>query len=217
MRSRLERRRRRVLNDPLLTWERISDPVLRRLVSRRRTRRRVMTINATAQAEHLRVVTAALGYHGRAIPLVWMCWPRQAKQPNRVLEPVWARVGPGGPRAAGGRAGGGCGGSSLQLSRIYRIGWPHMAGIGWCECEEGQTRWCDRQGRIQPMIQQVTQRGDCRKGQAQVFQGGRLADASRASVAGLEPATMITPLCWVRRRQKPGAAVPRVVTAPIVE
>ncbi len=67
-----------------------------------------------------------------------------------------------------------------------------MAGIGWCECEEGQTRWRDRQGRIQPMIQQVTQRGDCRKGQAQVFQGCRLADASRASVAGLEPATMIT-------------------------
>jgi len=78
--ARHERRLRRALNDPLLTWERSSAPVVRRLVSRQRARRRVMIIDETAQAEHLRVLTAARWYRGRAIPLAWVCWPEQTKQ-----------------------------------------------------------------------------------------------------------------------------------------
>jgi hypothetical protein len=77
--ARHKRRLRRVLNDPLLTWERSAAPVVRRLLSRRRARRRVMIIDETAQAEHLRVLTAALWQRGRAIPLAWVCWPGRTK------------------------------------------------------------------------------------------------------------------------------------------
>ena len=42
-------------------------------------------------------------------------------------------------------------------------GWDGLAPV------HGQTRWRDRQGRIPPMVQQVTQRGDRWNGQGEVF------------------------------------------------
>jgi hypothetical protein len=84
-----ERRLRRVINDPLITWERSYARVVRRMLARQRPRRWVIIIDETAQAEHLRVLTAALWYRGRAIPLAWLCWPGQTKQTINY----WARCG----------------------------------------------------------------------------------------------------------------------------
>jgi len=58
--ARHERRLRRALNDPLLTWERSYAPLVWHILTRQRVRRGVVIIDETAQAEQLRVVTAAL-------------------------------------------------------------------------------------------------------------------------------------------------------------
>jgi hypothetical protein len=63
--------------------------VVRRVLARHRLRRWVIIIDETAQAEHLRVLTAAVCYRGRAIPLTWLCWPGQTKQTVNY----WARCG----------------------------------------------------------------------------------------------------------------------------
>jgi hypothetical protein len=61
-----------VLHAPLLTWNRSDARVVRRILARQRARRWVVIIDEPAQAEHLRVLTAALWYRGRAIPLAWI-------------------------------------------------------------------------------------------------------------------------------------------------
>src|SRR5262245_54684867 len=75
-----ERRLRRVLNDPHLTWERSYARVVRRLLARQRPRQWVVILDESGHTDHLRVLTAALWYRGRAIPLAWVSWPAQTKQ-----------------------------------------------------------------------------------------------------------------------------------------
>lgn len=68
-----ERRLRRARNAPLPTWARSSAPLARQFLPPRRARRRVVIIDATTHAEHLRVLTAARRDRGRAIPLARVC------------------------------------------------------------------------------------------------------------------------------------------------
>lgn len=194
-----ERRLRRVLNDPLLTWERSYAPVVRRLVSRQRARRWVIIIDETAQAEHLRVLTAALWYRGRAIPLAWVCWPGQTKQTvsywercGLVLDQV-AQVLPAGARVVvvADRAFG----CPVFTDQVAAHGWD------WLVRVQGQTRWRDHQGRIRPIVQQVAQRGDRWKGQGQVFKDAGWRSASLVALWGSahqKPLLLVSslPLSW---------------------
>lgn len=170
-----ERRLRRVLNDPLLTWERSYARVVRRLLARQRSRRWVVIIDETAQADHLRVLAAALWYRGRAIPLAWICWPGQTKQTvsywqrcGMLLDQV-AQVLP--PEAAVVVVADRAVGCPVFTDQVAARGWD------WLVRVQGQTRWQDTHGRIGPIAAQVTQRGDRWRGQGQVFKdaGGRAA------------------------------------------
>jgi hypothetical protein len=113
-----ERRLRRVLNDPHMTWERSYARVLRRLLARHRPRQWVIILDESGHTDRLRVLTAALWYRGRAIPLAWVCWPGQTKQTTSywarctsVLDQI-ATVLPDGARR-------GSRGSGVWLSGVY--------------------------------------------------------------------------------------------------
>lgn len=177
-----ERRLRRVLNDPLLTWERSYARVVRRLLARRKASRWVVIIDETAQAEHLRVLAAALWYRGRAIPLAWICWPGQTKQTvsywdrcgillDQVAQvlPTAARVVVVADRAFG---------CPVFTDQVAAHGWE------WLVRVQGQTRWQDAHGQVRQIAAQVRQRGDRWRGQGQVFKDAGWRTASIVALWG---------------------------------
>ena len=177
-----ERRLRRVLNDPLLTWERSYARVVRHLLAQHRSRRWVVIIDETAQAEHLRVLTAALWYRGRAIPLAWICWPGQTKQTVSYWErcgilldqvaqvlPAAARVVVVADRAFG---------CPVFTDQVAAHGWD------WLVRVQGQTRWQDAHGQVHQIAAQVTQRGDRWRGQGHAFKDAGWRAASIVALWG---------------------------------
>lgn len=177
-----ERRLRRVLNDPLLTWERSYARVVRRILTRQRARRWVVIIDETAQAEHLRVLTAALWYRGRAIPLAWICWPGQTPQTVGYWErctTLLAQVAQVLPSAA-----------PVVVVADAAFGCPAFTdlvtvhGWDWAVRVQGQTRWKDQQGREALIRDQVTQRGERWKGRGQVFKKAAWRTASIVALWG---------------------------------
>jgi hypothetical protein len=165
-----ERRLRRILNDPLLTWERSYSRVTRRVLARARARQWVVIIDETSQAEHLRVLTAALWYRGRAIPLGWVCWPGQVKQTVSywercgVLLDQVAAVLPGGiPVVVVADRAFGC---PVFTDQVTARGW------NWVVRVQGQTRWRDTQGRVARIADQVRGHGDRWSGEGWAFKEG---------------------------------------------
>lgn len=167
-----ERRLRRALNDPLLTWERSAAPLVRRILTRQRVRRWVVILDETAQAEHLRVLTATLRHRGRAIPRAWVCWPGQTKPTVSSWErcrpardqvaqalPAHASAAVAADRAFGG---------PVFTDQVAAHGW------NWLVRVHGPTRWQDAQGRVPQRAQRVAQRGARWKGVARSskMQGG---------------------------------------------
>jgi hypothetical protein len=147
---------------PLLTWDRSDARVVRRILARQRARRWVVMIDEPAQAEHLRVLTAALWYRRRAIPLAWIGWPGQTKQTvsygdrcHVLLDQVAQVLPPGVSVVVVADAAFGC---PAFTDLMTAHGWD------WVVRVRGQTRWKDRQGRIGPISAQVRQRGDRWKG-----------------------------------------------------
>jgi hypothetical protein len=162
-----ERRLRRVLNDPLLTWERSYARAVRRLLARQRPTRWVILVDETAQAEHWRVLTAALAYRGRAIPLAWVLWPGQVKQTTvywercTVLLDQVAQVLPDGASVVVvADRGFGC---PVFTDQVAARGWD------WLVRVQGQTRWRDGDRGAQPVRAQVCHPGDRWHGRGQVF------------------------------------------------
>lgn len=162
-----ERRLRRVLNDPGLTWERSYAPVVRQLLARQRARRWVVIVDETAQAAHVRVLVAALWYRGRAIPLAWQYWAGQTPQTTSywvrgaaLLEQVAALLPPSAAVVVVADRGFGC---PAFTDLVAARGW------AWLVRVQGQTRWQDATGRVRALRDQVRQRGDRWKGRGQVF------------------------------------------------
>jgi hypothetical protein len=190
-----ERRLRRVLNDPLLTWERSYARVVRRLLARQRPTRWVILVDETAQAEHWRVLTAALAYRGRAIPLAWVLWPAQVKQTTSywarcatLLDQV-AQVLPAGAAVVvvADRAFG----CPVFTDPVTARGWD------WLVRVQGQTRWRDGDGRVQPVRAQVAQPGDRWRGGGQVFKDAGWRTAQVLAVWGAghrEPLLLVASL-----------------------
>jgi hypothetical protein len=153
---------------------------VRHLLARQRARRWFVIVDETAQAEHLRVLVAALWYRGRAIPLAWLCWPGQTKQSvsywqrcgvllQQVSEllPARARVVVLADRAFG---------CPVFTDQVAAKGWD------WVVRVQGQTRWRDQQGRLGPIAQHLSERGQRWKGQGLVFKD---AGWRQASIVGL--------------------------------
>jgi hypothetical protein len=72
-----DRRLRRILKDPRLTWESAYAPAAREVLKIQHAKRLRIIIDETSQTEHFRVLTAALWYRNRAVPLAWVQWPAQ--------------------------------------------------------------------------------------------------------------------------------------------
>jgi hypothetical protein len=192
-------RLRRVLNDPLLTWERSYARVVRRILVRQRARRWVLIIDETAQAEHLRVLTAALWYRGRAIPLAWICWPRQTPQTvgywercTTLLAQVAQMLPANAPVVVVADAAVGC---PAFTDRMTAHGWD------WVVRVQGQTRWKHQHGHEALIRDQVTQRGERWKGRGQVFKKAAWRTASIVALWGRQhtrPLLVVSslPLYW---------------------
>lgn len=177
-----ERRLRRVLNDPHLTWERSYARVVRRLLARHRPHQWVIILDESGHTDHLRVLTAALWYRGRAIPLAWVCWPGQTRQTTSY----WTR----------------CSGVLSQVATLLpedaavvivadrAFGCPVFTdpvaerGWDWLVRVQGQTRWCDRQGHSQPLRTQVDAPGQRWKGRGARFKDAGWRDASAVVLWG---------------------------------
>lgn len=170
-----ERRLRRIENDPRLTWRDTYAPAVRRVLKWKRARRLLILIDETGHTDWVRVLTAAIWYRGRAVPLAWVQW--RAQQPLEVsywdqvdtLLAMVAEIVPADIQVVviGDRAFG----NPQFTDRVEAHGWQWLVRI------QGQTCFRDRQGRRWQARQVLPQPSRRWKGQGQVFkkQGWRTA------------------------------------------
>jgi hypothetical protein len=71
-----ERRLRRIIADPRLTWEALYAPLVRFLL-RHISGSITVIVDESGHSDIVRALTAALWYQGRAIPLAWITWKGQ--------------------------------------------------------------------------------------------------------------------------------------------
>jgi hypothetical protein len=188
-----------VLNDPLVTWERSYARVVRRLLARHQPRQWVIILDESGHTDRLRVLTAALWYRGRAIPLAWLCWPGQTPQTisywTRCTElldqvatllPANAAVVVVADRAFG---------CPVFSDPVAARGWD------WLVRVQGQTRFRDQTGHIQPLRQQVSAAGQRWKGRGWLFKDAGWREASALALWGRahrDPLLLVSslPLRW---------------------
>jgi len=194
-----ERRLRRVLNDPLLTWERSYARVVRRLLARQRPRQSVIILDESGHTDRLRVLTAALWYRGRAIPLAWVSWPGQTKQTTSywsrcqtVLDQVASLLPNGATVVVVADRAFGC---PVFTDPVAARGWD------WLVRVQGQTRFRPQHGQVQPLRQQVSAAGQRWKGRGALFKDAGWREASAVVLWGRahrEPLLLASslPLGW---------------------
>lgn len=85
----IERRIRRLENDPLLTDAICLHPFIEWRLRFSNPQRLLLLLDPTTQCEHVVMVTVAIWYRGRALPIAWAVWPT-----NRPLEGkgFWQRI-----------------------------------------------------------------------------------------------------------------------------
>jgi hypothetical protein len=88
--SSLERQIRRIENDPELTASWCVHPLARAHLRQIKPKRLLMIMDATSQDERVVMLSAAVGYRGRALPLAWSCWPANTPLAGPGF---WERVG----------------------------------------------------------------------------------------------------------------------------
>lgn len=162
-----ERRLRWIENDPWLTWQATYAPAVRRVLKWKRSKRLLILIDETGHTDWVRVLTAAIWYQGRAIPLAWVQW--RAQQPlgvsywvlvDRLLDMV-ASIVPADVQVVivGDRAFG----NPQFTDRVETHDWK------WLVRVQGQTCFRDRQGRHWQANQVLSRPGGRWKGQGQLF------------------------------------------------
>ena len=80
-----ERRLRRIIADPGVSWHALYAPLLTSLL-RQVTGAVTVIVDESGHTDVVRALTAALWYQGRAIPLAWIVWKGQTPHP----QPYWA-------------------------------------------------------------------------------------------------------------------------------
>jgi Transposase DDE domain len=194
-----ERRLRRVIGDPLITWERSYARVVRRLLERHRPRQWLILLDESGHTDRLRVLTAALWYRGRAIPLAWVYWPGQTPQTtsywsrcSSVLDQVATLLPKGAAVLVVADRAFGC---PVFTDPIAARGWE------WLVRVQGQTRFRDQVGRIEPLRTQVAAAGQRWKGRGFLFKDAGWREASAVALWGRahrEPLLLVSslPLSW---------------------
>lgn len=163
-----ERRLRRAENDPHLTASLCLHPFARRHLLLGRPSELVLILDPTLQADRAVMLSAAVWYRGRALPLAWALWPANTplEGPNfwqRVaalldlvasLLPAHVSVTWLADRAFG---------SPAFTDLVVAHGWHYVVRV------QGQTRYRDCTGRSQAIRALVSRRGERRKLRGQVF------------------------------------------------
>lgn len=164
----LERQIRRIENDPELQATLCVHPFARYHLRWGQPKALVLILDPTSQDERVMMLTAAVWYRGRALPLAWACWPANTPLAGPRF---WERVGalladvatllPAGipitwlaDRAFG---------TPAFTDQVAAYGWH------WVVRVQGQTRYEDRTGRVQSVRALVRGPGQRAKGRGRVF------------------------------------------------
>src|ERR1051325_2906818 len=86
----IERRMRRLENDPEITAALCLHPLVRVRLRWVQTQQLFLILDPTTQEDRVVLVTVALWYRGRALPLAWAVWPAQEPLDE---ERFWERIG----------------------------------------------------------------------------------------------------------------------------
>jgi len=172
-----ERRLRRVLNDPGISWQQVYQPTVKQVLHWQRAKRLLILIDESGHTDRFRVLEVAVWYRGRAIPLAWVSWPAQTKldrsywdYTDEVLDMLQTLLPDGVPIVIiGDRAFG----NPAFLDRVAQRGWDWLVRI------QHQTCFRDAQGGCWAMNQVLQQRGQRWKGRGWLFKkaGWRAASA----------------------------------------
>ena len=185
----IERRIRRMENDPEITADICFHPFARHHLLLAGQQELVLILDPTTQEDKLVMVSVSVWYRGRALPLVWTTWPG-----NQPLEGAsfWERIDqllreaqkilPGGVSVTmlADRAFG----CPTFIDLVLKRQWHYVLRI------QGQTHCRDRMGREQPVESLVPARGQRVKLQGQAFK-----------TAGWRPVGVV--VYWGRRYPQP--------------
>lgn len=189
----LERQVRRTENDPELTTEVCFHPFARQRLLWGRPQRLYLILDPTLQEDRIVMLTAAVWYRGRALPLAWATW--KANTPLEG-ERFWERVKallkqvagllPRGVRVVwlADRAFGTPAFTDLVIER----GWDYVVRV------QGQTLYRDRLGRECSVQSLAPQKGRRAKRAGQVFKKAGWRDAQVVTYWGR---SYRSPLCLV--------------------
>ncbi|HEY3343422.1 MAG TPA: transposase [Anaerolineaceae bacterium] len=192
----VERRVRRIENDPWITADTSFTPLVKTLLADSAIQDLILIVDPTLQEDRVVKVSINVGYRGRSLPLVWTIWP--ANQPlegegfwqriDELLRQAQALLPPGvvvtvlADRAFG---------TPAFTDLVAQRGWH------WLVRVQGQTHYQDLDGHEQPIAQLVTQRGQRRKLRGVVFKKAGWRDASVVVYWGYSHKS---PLCLVSDR-----------------
>jgi hypothetical protein len=182
-----------------LTWERSYARVVRRLLARHRPRQWLIILDESGHTDRLRVLTAALWYRGRAIPLAWVSWPGQTKQTTSYwsrCETVLAQVASLLPN-----------GATVVVVADRAFGCPVFTdpvaarGWDWLVRVQGQTRFRSQSGQVRALRTQVSAAGQRWKARGALFKHAGWREASAVVLWGQahrEPLLLASslPLSW---------------------
>lgn len=146
-----ERRLRRVVADPLLSWAEVYVPALKQVLKWQRAKRILLLVDESGNRELFRVLEAAVWYRNRAIPLGWVSWVAQQPLERSYWECVEELLGkvspllPKGPQivVVADRAFG----NPAFTDRVSAHGWE------WLVRVQRQTCFVDAQGRSTQLYQ----------------------------------------------------------------
>jgi hypothetical protein len=188
-----ERRLRRLENDRHITAPLCLQPLARQHLLAAPVSELILILDPTFQEDRVVMLSAAVWYRGRALPLAWTLWPANTPLAGpsfwlRVAELLAVVAGllpPGVPvtwladRAFG---------TPAFTDLVTAYGWHYVVRV------QGQTRYRDSGGREHAVCTLVLQPGDRRKLAGQVFKKAGWRSASVVAYWGRRHAT---PLCLV--------------------
>jgi len=173
----IERRLRRIQNDPELTAALCFHPFARQHLRASQPAQLVLILDPTTQADRVVLLTASVWYRGRALPLAWAAWPANTPlcgarfwaRVAALLAVVAALVPAGVPvtwladRAFG---------TPQFTDLLQAYGWHYVVRV------QDQTRYRDPQGREGRLAHLVRQPGQRAKLRGQVFKKSGWRQAS---------------------------------------